>query len=222
MAAHSFVTQFVQQPPNTLAETPGPYYSLAILLIHALQAAAAMIFYAMIRRHWELQNFPLRVLVFALLLATINENLFRRFLMDIIADHRHVGYEFLVIAMPTYTSFLFVALIVVTLFDFQKRNILIYSTGFLLATLGYQLPHSASALMSSLLSSAGGESTRGPYNYDVLVASYVTYLLPVAGMYVAYFWTRLSLPKHGRSILFFFVEKREVVQRSKIPDQNTG
>ena len=82
-----------------------------------------MVLYALISRHWRLKSFLVQVFAFALLLAVINENLLRRFLMDIIADNRNIGYEFLLLAVPAYISCIFVAGTVVTFFSFQKKRL---------------------------------------------------------------------------------------------------
>src|ERR1700722_19647378 len=73
MGAHNLITQLLQQPSNTLYQSLGQYFSVALLLIHSLQAIAAMILYKLISRHWKLKNFWIQVFAFALLLAVINE-----------------------------------------------------------------------------------------------------------------------------------------------------
>jgi len=206
MAGHDLVLQFLSKPPNTLLQSLGQYYFWAMFFICALQALSAMILYALISRHWKLTIFWIQVIAFALLLAVMNENLLRRFLMEIIADHRHIGYEFLMVALPAYITFVFVAWVIVMFFSSQKKAW--WSVIVLMVTaLGYQyIPDLVHSILMAIISlDSGGQSTQGPYGISVLVAIYTTYLLPVAGMYIAYLWIRESLPQQGRSLLYFIL-----------------
>lgn len=208
MGAHNLVTRFLQQPPNNLSQIlGGNFFKGVILLIHVVIALATMILYALINRHWKLKNFWVKVFAFALLLAVINENFLRRFLMEIIADKRNVIYEFLLVAVPAYISYIFVALSVVTFFSFQKIGWWKYVIAFLLAVLGYQFIENLmhSALFTLFPLDPGGHFTQGAYDFGVQIAIYLTYLVPVAGMYIAYLWIRESFPQRGRGLLYFLL-----------------
>jgi hypothetical protein len=191
-------------PP--IAQT-GTDTSPHVFSIHIIQALSAITLYALINHHWNIRNFWLQVFSFALLLAVINENFLRRFFMDIIADQRNIAYEFIMVAMPAYITFIFVSWIIVVFFSKKEKAWWMSSIALMLATLAYQyLPDLAySTLMTFIHLDKGGQFTQGPYSVTVLIAIYVTYLLPVTGMYIAYIWTRESFPRYGRGVLYFFL-----------------
>lgn len=207
MASHDLVTQFLSKPPNTLLQSLGHYYFVAIFSIHIIQALSAITLYALINHHWNIRNFWLQIFLFALLLAVINENFLRRFLMDIIADQRNIAYEFIMVAIPAYITFIFVSWIIVVFFSKKEKAWWMSIITLMLAALAYQyLPDLVySTLMTFIHLDQGGQFTQGSYGASVLIAIYVTYLLPVTGMYIAYIWTRESFPAYGRGVLYFFL-----------------
>lgn len=147
-----------------------------------------------------------KIIAFALLLAVINENFLRRFLMEIIADHRNIDYEFLMIAVPVYITYVVVAWIIVT-FNSYFKNIWSKMITLMLVVLCYQYLENVihTFLLSIFQLNAGGQLTQGPYGLDVLIAIYATYLVPVTGMYLTYIWIRESFPQHGKGLLYFLL-----------------
>lgn len=206
MAGHDLVTQFLLKPPNTLSQSLGRYYLLATFSIHIVQAFSALILYDLLCRNWKLKNFWIKVIAFALLLAVINENFLRRFLMEIIADHRNIDYEFFMVAVPAYITFAVIALVIVTFNSFcinrWSKIIALIMVALCYQYLEYVIH---TFLMSFFQLNAGGQFTQGSYGLEVLIAIYTTYLLPVTGMYVAYLWIRESFPQYGRGLLYFLL-----------------
>jgi len=208
MAGHDLITQLLQQPQNASTQSLGKNFS-TILFIHLIEAFSTMVLYALINRYWGLKSLLVKTFIFALLLAVINENFLRRFLMDIIADHRNIGYEFLLVAVPAYISYILVAGTVVTFFSFQKKWLWKYVIAFVLVVFEYQYIESMihAVLMSFFHLSPGGHFTQGPYDLSILISIYSTYLIPVTGMFITYLWIRQSFPKQAsiRGLLFFIL-----------------
>ncbi len=208
MSVHHFIVHILQQPPNYLSQAMGGYLlKFAIVLIHILQALATIILYALISRHWKLKSYWIQVLVFAVILAAINENLLRRFIMEILANKIEVSYEFILVAIPAYLSFALPALFIVTFFSyFKKIGWWKYIILFVLVFLSYQYVETfAHSTITALFPLKPGGITLGDYGFIVTIFIFATYLIPVASMCIAYLWSRKSFPKRGRGFLYFLL-----------------
>src|SRR5262249_34682954 len=103
-----------------------------------------------------------------------------RFLMEIIADHRKIDYEFLMIAVPAYITFAVIVLVIVIFNSFYK-NLWSKIIALVMVTLCHHYLEDVmhTFLMSILQLNAGGQFTQGPYGLEVLIAIYATYLVPL-------------------------------------------
>ncbi len=203
-------TECITNGTKIISLSPDVNQSLSVmkLLTYGIQIIASMYFYTLLKRHWKLKNPWIQTLAFAVLLAVINQEFLRMYLMEIIADHRNIGYEFLLIAIPIYFSYLFVAGMIVWLFSISQRHWLIYTSVFVFTILGYQyLPSLSHSFLIHLLTlSRGGYLSPGTtYGRIIQISSFITFLLPVAGMYVAYILIRDSLPKNNRGLWYFLL-----------------
>jgi len=209
MAGHELVTRFLQKPPFAWNWNLEQDFFLFMLLMYSIKTLATIFLYALIDQHWRLENFLARTFAFALLLAVINENFLRRFLMEIIADHRNPAWEFLLVAVPSWFSYIVVAATICLLFSFQTRSLWKYPFAFILVLLEYQYLETAiySILKTFIHLNPGGNYTQGSYETGIIIASYLTYLLPVTGMFITWLLTRKSFPTGFgiKGILFFLL-----------------
>jgi hypothetical protein len=200
VSIHIVILQFFQAPP--LQAYPLVYQYIGYIIRFGTVIATMFIYFCS-KEYWLNFSLTLRVILFAMLILALTENLLRNSIMQII-----IGIPWLyqlIKATTTYTSYLFLSLIICTCMQaISKQKNYIFIKYVMLAVITTGLFYHANNFlhygMHNLLlyvTQPQQPLSTLPYNMHILISAYITYLEPTLAAFIVFFLIKNKLQSYS-------------------------